>query len=336
MTLIFLMSCSAHGEPEIQQSQFISVGTLVALTVVADDAKAQKAEQTVRAALAKIDADWHPWRAGSALAKINHNLMETGSSNVPEHMRPLIQRANTLSRESSGAFDPAIGALVKLWGFHNDEEVPTVPPAEAQLADVRNSLMSMQWISIKDESVVAKPGVQLDFGAFAKGQAVADAINDLRSSGISQAIVNIGGDLQVLGTRGDRPWRIGVRHPRAEGALAVIAMRDGEAVFTSGDYERFFDYEGERYHHILDPRTGVPASGLTSVTVLHADAALADAASTALFVAGPERWEKTAAGMNVDQVMVVLADGSIRMTAAMSERIDIVAEPKPEVEIIQP
>jgi thiamine biosynthesis lipoprotein len=165
------------------------------------------------------------------------------------------------------------------------------------------------------------PMVKLGFGGFAKGTAVDTAIEALKQQGIQNAIINIGGDLRAIGRHGDRPWRIGIRHPRQEGQmLASIAINDDESVFTSGDYERYFTYEGQRYPHILDPRTGYPARDNISVTVVHRQAALADAAATALVVAG-DKWPEIAASLGVDHVMLMRADGQIEMTPAMTEQV---------------
>jgi thiamine biosynthesis lipoprotein len=159
------------------------------------------------------------------------------------------------------------------------------------------------------------------------------AIDLLRSRGIGNAIVNAGGDLRAIGRHGNRPWRIGVRDPRGEGVLAAIDTEGDESVFTSGDYERYFVYQGRRYHHIIDPRDGYPTQGVTSVTVIHREAALADAAATALFVAGPGDWPRVAALLGVEQVMLVETSGTIQMTPEMEARTWLMPDPKPEVTI---
>ena len=165
------------------------------------------------------------------------------------------------------------------------------------------------------------PTVQLNFGAFAKGYAIDLSFDYLESIGINNAVINAGGDLSVRGRHGDRPWKIGIRHPREDHVIAWLEARDGESIFTSGDYERYFDYQGKRYHHILDPRTGYPAEGSSSVTVIHHNAGIADAAATALFVAGPKQWQEIAESMGIEYVMLVNTSGSIYMTAKMAKRI---------------
>jgi thiamine biosynthesis lipoprotein len=163
--------------------------------------------------------------------------------------------------------------------------------------------------------------VQLDFGGIGKGMAVDLAIEHLRELGISNAIVNMGGDLRAIGSKGGTPWKIGIRHPRNKGVIASLETSGDESVFTSGDYERYFEYEGKRYHHILDPRTGYPAEGVTSVTVIHKEGVVADAAATALFIAGPEHWLEIARSMGVRDVMLIDSAGRIHLTPSMQQRI---------------
>ena len=143
----------------------------------------------------------------------------------------------------------------------------------------------------------------------------------LKNMGIKNAIINTGGDLKAIGSHGDRPWQIAIKHPRKDTWLAKIETRNEESVFTSGDYERFYSYRGKRYHHILDPRTGYPAQGTQSVSVLHTDSGLADAAATALFVAGPEQWENIAKKLELKEVMFIDEAGIIHITPAMSDRL---------------
>ena len=176
----------------------------------------------------------------------------------------------------------------------------------------------------------SNPMVKLGFGGFAKGFAVDAAISALKQHGIHNAIVNIGGDLRAIGSHGKRPWIIGIRHPRQNGMIASVALHHDESMFTSGDYERFFQYEGKRYPHIIDPRTGQPANQATSVTVLHSSASLADAAATALFVAG-DHWPTIANSMGVEHVMLVRPDGKIEMTPMMTDRVQLISKQEPVI-----
>lgn len=141
-------------------------------------------------------------------------------------------------------------------------------------------------------------------------------------------MVNVGGDLLTLGEPRGRPWRIGIRHPHQEGIIASLEVGADTAVFTSGDYERDFEQDGERYHHILDPRSGHPARGLSAATVVHSDPVRADAASTALMLAGPEDWPAVARRLGVQRIMLVEPDGRIHLTESMQAHLRVEQTPE--------
>ena len=145
----------------------------------------------------------------------------------------------------------------------------------------------------------------------------------MRSLGIEDAVINAGGDLRAIGDHGDRPWRIGIRDPGGGGVIGSLQTGPDEAIFTSGNYARYREDAVERYPHILDPRTGWPVSGLSSVTVIAPEGVLADAAATALVVAGRSKWAEVANSLGLDQVLLVDEAGTVLMTAAMSERVEL-------------
>lgn len=180
----------------------------------------------------------------------------------------------------------------------------------------------MSKLVLEDDQLSSdNPDVLIDVGGYAKGYAVDQAIDQLRHMGINNAIVNAGGDLRAIGSKGKKSWRIGIRHPRQPGVIASLETHGDESVFTSGDYERYFEYQGQRYHHIIDPRIGRPAQNTSSVTIIHRDAISADAAATAVFIAGPEQWRETARAMGIDEVMLIDQQGVIYMTEAMTRRV---------------
>jgi thiamine biosynthesis lipoprotein len=151
------------------------------------------------------------------------------------------------------------------------------------------------------------------------------AVARLRQLGIEDAIVNAGGDLRAIGRRGERPWRIAVRKP-AGGVIGAVEVRGDEALFTSGNYERFRLDREERYPHILDPRTGWPVEGIVSATVITSEGVLADAAATALVVAGLEEWPQVARAFGLDQVLIIDESGTVYMTADMAARVRFTGE----------
>jgi thiamine biosynthesis lipoprotein len=145
--------------------------------------------------------------------------------------------------------------------------------------------------------------------------------------GIKNAIINAGGDLRAIGLRETgEPWKIAIRHPDGESIIGSLEISGDASVFTSGGYERNFTWEGKRYHHIIDPRTGYPAVGTASVTVIHDDSTTADAAATALFVAGPGEWHRIARKMGIRFVLLITENGELQMNPAMRARLKLVDE----------
>lgn len=331
--LALLLSACTRQDPAVQEQQFIAFGTLVSVTLHGvDEAQAQRAFTELERLFNQMHRDWHAWEPGP-LVDLNQTLATQGIADAPPAILPLLEPAQRLSHASGGLFDPAIGGLLALWGFQS-EDPPQRPPEPAAIAAQVAKHASMADLSLKGTRLrTSNRAVQLDFGGFAKGYAAQYGAQYLRALGIHDAVVAVAGDIHVIGAHGDRPWRIGIRHPRAPGVLAATELRDGESISTSGDYERYFEFEQRRYHHLLDPRTGYPAQGVTSVTVIARDGATADAGASALFIAGPKDWTRVARAMNIEQAMLVDTQGVVHMTPAIAERLRIETEPAPEVRI---
>ena len=313
--------CDQHKD-EVFHDQFFTFGTLVDVSLYGVEAPlAETACRKIEMDFMEMHASWHAWQPGP-LATLNEHLANLEPATTEASLVPLLKEANRLSRLSAGLFNPVIGNLIALWGFHDNALPIGTLPNRAAIRKLVAQAPSVENITINDTVITSdNPSVAYDLGGFAKGYAIDRAIERLRESGIENAIVNAGGDLRAIGQHGERPWRIGIRHPRETGILASIEISGDESVFTSGDYERFFEVEGRRYHHIIDPRTGYPADSTASVTVIHSDAATADAAATALFVAGPDEWMSTAHNMGIRYVMLIDAQGTIHMNPAMQSRI---------------
>lgn len=297
------------------EQRLFAMGTWVDVTVGAPKRTADEALAEIEAGLRRFEVDYHAWADGE-LARLNDALAAGRDAEASVGMAVLLQRARALSGRSGGRFDPGIGALVELWGFHRPQDGRDRAPDES---GIRAALATagIRHVRIDGRRVsTAEPGVQIDLGGIAKGEAVDRIVDVLRRHGVRNALVNAGGDVRVLGTRHGRPWRIGVRDPRGDGVLGVIELADGQAAFTSGDYERQYEQDGQRMHHILDPRTGRPANASRAVTIVLDSGVDADAAATALFVAG-EAWRETAAALGVAAVLRVAADGTVETTAAM-------------------
>ncbi len=321
--VIFLVLPAAcqRSVPEYQETRYL-FGTLVNFTIRGVDPQhAQDAVDAVGEDFQRMHTDWHAWKPGE-LSKLNQQLPNGEFHPVSPFLLPLIQQAGELAAQSDDLFNPAIGQLVKLWGFHNDALPTGPPPSSDAVTALVQKMPRMADLQLEGERIRSRnPAVSLDFGGFAKGFALDMAMQRLRSMGIENAIINAGGDLNVIGSHGDRPWRVGVRHPQGKGVLAALQLADGETVYTSGNYERYREHEGVNYSHIIDPRTGMPVRHVASVTVIDPLGARADAAATALSVAGPRDWYPIARQMGVKFVMLVDETGRVHMNPGMADRI---------------
>jgi thiamine biosynthesis lipoprotein len=237
----------------------------------------------------RIDHLVGPNEDQSEIEKINRHAGGSPVRVSPETLA-LLERATQYTRRFGGLFDVSIGPLMHLWGF-NDEETESVHqvPERAKVDSLRRLIGANRLVLSRADTTafLPEPGMRIDLGGIAKGYAVDQAVTVLRAQGFSDFLINAGGDVYVSGRNQDgTSWRVGIRHPRRkEDLIATLECTDG-AVATSGDYERFFEIDGTRYHHIIDPRTGYPATASRSATVLARTAEEADALATALFIRG--------------------------------------------------
>lgn len=328
---LILYSCDAtdnkpaNNDAQTYTHSILNFGTVIDVTVTGvDQSVAQQAFDTLDKDFKYWHTAWNPWLKGP-LSRVNLLIPTKAGFNLPLHLIPLIKQSQQLHQQSEGLFNPAIGQLINLWKFHEYKNSDKQPPDEEQIKKLVAAHPGMDNLSLKGIQLQSNnEQVLLNFGAFAKGYAIERSIKTLHNFGIKNAVINAGGDLKVAGQHKDRPWRIGIRDPRNKNnVIASIQASDNESVFTSGDYERFFVYNGRRYHHILDPRTGYPADLSQSVTVIHDNAGLADAAATALFVAGPDHWHRIAKKMKIKYVMLIAANGDIHLSPAMADRIQL-------------
>lgn len=306
-------------------------GTLVEVEIrgVPRD-KAMEGTAEVGRLLQDLHRDWHAWRPG-ALGDLNAAIAHGKPLTVDDRLAGVLREGQRLSCASEGLFDPAIGGLIGLWGFHADTPPQGAPPAPDAIAAYLSARPRMTDLTLDGPHVAsANPAVQLDLGGFAKGAALDLAASRLRALGIENAVLNAGGDVNVMGTHGDRPWRVAIRDPFVWGAVGAVSLRPGEVLYTSGNYERFFEHDGTRFAHIIDPRTGYPVREIVSVSVLDTNGARADAAATALSVAGRADWARIAANMGVSAVLIITDTGVMLATPAMMARLDPAGDGFPE------
>jgi thiamine biosynthesis lipoprotein len=321
---LLLLLAGCNGQEPAYTTRFLAFGTQIDLTLIGvDRAKFNRISGAIEADFSSMQTAWHAWEPGP-LGRVNR-LLPTGEPfSVPPSIYPLIVKGKVLSAQSDNLFNPAIGALITLWGFHRDNPSRNQPPSGDQIDRLVKAAPRMSDLILDGILLYStNPAVQLDFGAFGKGYGVDLAVGHLRALGVKNAIVNAGGDLRAIGSRAGHPWRVAIRRPSGGGVFATIDVQGDESVFTSGDYERNFVFEGRTYHHIIDPRTGRPARGTRAVTVVHTDAITADAAATALFIAGPERWEEVAKAMGIRYVLLLDSAGILHMNPAMAQRIKL-------------
>lgn len=320
-----LLLAACEGREPLYQEQGYVFGTLVEVSVYGEDeARARAAVAAVMQEFQRLHDRLHAWQP-SELSGLNAAFARGESIAVSAELAAMLKDAAQLSERSGGLFNPAIGGLIELWGFHADE-FGEVQPDEKLIAKWAKANPQMSDIQIAHGRARSKNrAVQLDLGGYAKGYALDLAAALLRKQGISNALINIGGNVIALGTHGDRPWRVGIQHPRKLGALATVALHDGEAIGTSGDYQRYFMVGDLRYCHLIDPRSGYPMQGVQAVTVLTRGARaglLSDVASKPLFISGVGGWREAARQMELPEAMLVDAQGTVHLTAAMQQRLE--------------
>jgi len=242
--------------------------------------------------LIDVDRRMSTYKPDSDLSRVNQTAGTGQWTDVGSQTIEVLNRALAIGAESGGLFDVTVGPLVRLWDFYTDWQGEAgVPPTVEQIS-VARALVDQTRIQIDhDRSKIrlSTSGMVIDFGAIAKGYALDQAADSLRTVGIQHALLDLGGQIAVVGSpAGAESWSIGIRHPRDPDAVLGLAKIDHGSLSTSGDYQRYFIHEGRRYSHLVDPTTGWPVTGLIAVTVWAPTAIDADAWSTALFIAGEQ------------------------------------------------
>ena len=361
LALALLLS-SCGGKELFYQEQAYVFGTQVDVSIYGEDeAKARQAVVLVMHEFQRLHDKLHAWKP-SELSDLNAAIAQGKSEAVSAELEAMLEDATKVSRQSKGLFNPAIGGLIQAWGFQADDFKAVLPDAKKIAALVRANPqmsdlevgskpvkppslpplimgtgdMTVPFLNIEDahgfEVRSRNRAVKLDLGGYAKGYALDRAASILKRQGIHNALINIGGNVLALGTHGERAWRIGIQHPRKPGPIATLELHDSEAIGTSGDYQRYFELDGKRYCHLIDPRTGYPVQGVEAVTILtHGEHAglLSDAASKPLFISGASSWLNAAHEMQLEEALLIDAQGVVHLTAAMQKRLKFIDESTP-------
>lgn len=260
--------------------------------------------------LEDVLTDWRP----SPLTTLNENAGE-GPQAVPPELLEVAAKALEWGERTGGAFDPTFAAVGRLWNFK--QRPPVVPPKEA----IDEALKLVGWAKVRLDraagTIDLPRGMRLGFGGIAQGYAADRAMAIILRSGIRAAIVNCSGDVKALGKKDGKPWPIAVKHPRDKGrAIAVVPIANA-CLVTSGDYERCFELDGVRYHHIIDCRTGYPSRGCMSATVIGPDAADCDALATALCVLSPQEGLALVEALPRIECLLVDMEGEVHVSSGL-------------------
>ena len=326
--LVAAFALGACSRPQVFHHEAFVFGTRVDVAVHGtDQAQADAAAAVVLREFDRLHRAYHAWEP-SELTALNEAIARGEPATVSDELAAMLADAQRIAATGDELFNPALGALVALWGFHTDTFVPRRPdPAALQaLLAARPQMADLVIDGNRVES--RNRAVQLDLGGYAKGYALDRAAAILRERGVNNALINIGGNVMALGDKGGQPWRIGIQHPRAPAPLATLPLYDGEAVGTSGDYQRYFELDGERYAHLLDPRSGQPARGTQSLTILVTPrpgaGTLSDAPSKPAYLAGGA-WRDYLRRYGIEHGLRVGEDGRIEVTRALRARLQFPA-----------
>jgi len=320
--LASLLPCSA--QPLIERQRDLGVmGTSLRLVVIGEDAAAL--DRAIDAAITELRrvedlmTDWRP----SPLTRINEQAGRPVT--VPRELAAIIGRAIAVQKLTGGAFDPTFASVGKLWDFKAD---PPVIPAEATIRAAL-SFVGADRVEVDAgaNSVRLPVGTVLGLGGIAKGYGVDRAMLLLQEHGVKHALVDAGGDMKLLGMRHGKPWEVAVKHPRDRGRALAALKLSNVSIVTSGDYERFVEHEGQRYHHILDPRTGRPATGAMSATVVAPSAELGDALATSLCVLGPVEGLKLIEKQKRVEAVIVGMNGLVHVSSGLQGQAAVDLQP---------
>lgn len=308
--LLLAVGCS-RGESEPETANFFAMDTAIELSVYGDASLLSDVQDQVAALEKQISVT----KAESEIYAINAN----GSGTLTGKAAALMDGALALCRRTDGALDISVYPIVRAWGFTTGKyQVP-------EEAELQKLLPLVDYTQIRYDAatgeVTLPEGMEIDLGSVGKGYAAGQAAQYLRDAGVSSALLNFGGNVQTVGSKPDgTPWQIGIKDPETGEAMLVLSVQD-KAVVTSGGYERYFEQDGRRYWHIMDPETGRPAdSDLRSVSIIGEDGLVCDGLSTSLFVMGLEKAADFWGRSDDFEAVLITADGTVYITEGLQEQ----------------
>src|SRR4051794_41122568 len=333
--LAFLGSADAAPKHPFRRG-FTAMGTAVDFIVwTDDDVAAEPAVDEAMKELRRIETlmtDWeHPGEPASDVVQVNRNAGRTPVAVHPETLE-VIDAALEMSRRSAGAFDISYAAMRGVWKF--DEEIDRKLPSANQIAALKK-LINYKDIVVDHAAktvFLKQPGMRIGLGGIAKGYAVDHCVAVLRKRGLNDFVIQAGGDLFASGSKSGMPWMVGIRDPRAlRGDYFASAPVENHSFSTAGDYERSFMLDGKRYHHIIDPRTGYPATASRSVAIWAKDALTADAIDDAVFILGPEKGLELVESIEDCGAVVVDAANKVWISKRLVGKVQVLKPPTPGI-----
>ena len=317
LLLVFTVSGCERRQHLVEQ-HLLEFGTIIEITMITEDLnQAQRLLTEIEHQLRLQRKQWHAWE-NSDLTRFNDALRRDSRAELPASLEPLLRLSREYYDDSKGLFNPALGGLIAAYGFHGSE-------ADTDAIDeIRRDIPGMRDLTIEGEIArSSNPQLQIDLGGIAKGYSVGLISAYLDDNGLHNYIVNAGGDMAISGTRFGRPWRIGIRNPFAPGVVASLEIESGQKVFTSGNYERQYRQGEQLAHHIIDPRSGKPAIGQSSATVIHSDPVRADVAATALMIDGFNDHQALSRSLQIRDFLIISEAREILVSQSLAEKIKI-------------
>ena len=328
-TCLVLLLCSVLagcvGAPRGQEQAIVTraqmqMGTLVKITAAAQSKSvAQGAVTAGFAEIRRLEELLSTWISTSELSQVN-----ASAGGKPVHVSTetlmVVRRAMQAAEMTDGGFNIAIGPAVEAWNVNDGQRIPT----ESEL-DALRPLVDLQavHVDVREQTLyLDKAGMRIDVGGIGKGYAADQAVEALRRAGAIAGVVALSGDIKTFGRLpGERKFPVGIQHPRKQGEVLAVIDLENEAISTAGDYERFFERDGVRYHHILDPKTLRPARNCQSVTVIAKEGVWADGLDTGIFVMGPERGMELVEQLPDVEAIIVDAEGRLLVSSGLKQRI---------------
>ena len=319
------LTSGCGSESPAVTSRFKAFGEEVDVSMLAVKPEtAEEAMALIRADFAELEHDLNTWTDGE-MARVNR-LLPTGEPfEAPVAIVPLILLSQRYAELTDNLFNPASGKLNALWGFNVAVPEGMRPPPQHAINQLLTAAPTMADIEVDILTVRGdNPQLRLDFSGINQAYAIDLAIARLRELGIRNARVKTGSDLRVIGNRSGQPWRVSIRRGSGTGVFATLEFKNDESVVTRAAHDRNWLHDGVIYHYMLDPRTGRPARDTQAVTVIHPEAAVAAAAASALFVAGPDHWHALAQTLGLRYVLLVDNAGTMHVNPELYKRLRLI------------